>query len=205
MVSHIISWVSSNKNKIRALTGYSLKRQLGNGAWGVVYRTNKPNIVLKVTAHREEAKTVANIIRLRQKGIVLPGIANFISVAHFWVKSTDAYISGSARQSLFFIVREYLGKCSKDFDSSKVADVWTGKKNNQYKKDIVKLTKTMPNLGKTLELLAKNKIYLWDIRQSNMGTALSRSKGRKKGEIVIHDVVAIRPLPRITIKSFGRL
>lgn len=189
------NWLRRNKEKVKLITGYSLGEYLGCGSYGIVYRASDPRMVVKITTHIDEAHTTAMIMRLRRRGISLPGIVNFKSLVCLRTKG---------HRNLFFITREYLDEYYDDclFD---LPGVWTGDDVSlgNYRDYLPKI-KRQPRLVKTLKTLAKYDVYLWDVREENMGRAILPAPNRKKGDLIIHDVVALTGyLPRIKIKGFA--
>jgi len=197
------SWVYQRRKDIKRWTGCSPVNPLGSGSYGTVFKTNNPRLVLKITSHEAEAKTLALIMKLRMDGVELSSIINIRRLIHFKVPSRVAYSwSASDRlENLFFVVRELLEPIKKEFSTwslnSYLSHLTAGDKERYRERMERVLAKDYPDMYKTLGELAKRDIYLWDIRPSNIGL--------RNDQIVIHDVVAAEPLPEVTIPSLGIL
>jgi len=192
-------WFLLNKDLIQSLTGYKVKRWLGSGSYGAVFSTTDPKIAIKVTTHGDEVKTLALVQQLREQGLRLPGIINVHLLAHFQTSRKSVSLWARDKGDFFIIVRELLRPTrSNDFDS------WALNHHMQnmnlfekceYKIMVRSVFSKHRSTRDTILRLAENDIYLWDIRPSNTGM-----RGKS---LVIHDVVAARPLPKVTIPSFG--
>lgn len=192
----IEDWTFDHETLIHKWTGFRIKHLLGSGSFGSVFSTNNDNIAIKVTSHYCEAQTLAFIQKLRSRGMILPGIININSLVHFKDKycNVNRWSSSTREENLFIIVRELLSPLDYDVIPHPLSNTIFNKE--VYERSITNCFDKYPEIKLTLQKLMKKGVYLWDVKQRNVGV-------RKDGAVVIHDVVAEQPLPKLTIPSYG--
>ena len=171
---------------IKKTTGYDIKRYLGQGSYGKVYLTTKPNIVVKITSHHKEAKTFAKIMKLRQKGETLRGIVDVFNVIHFKNFNRD----------FFIIVKEYLKNINIKYQNAPFYALNSYNFNFfKHRLDLFKDIFLMYNTIRRLDIL---NISIWDIRIGNIGM---RGKDPVLFDLASESLSKIK----ITIPSFGSI
>lgn len=82
-------FLKQNREKIENRLGVQIKKLLGGGSFGCVYKTDKPGVAIKIT-HDPYEGWIANKIHELQKKINLPGFVNYHKVER-WVSKVEIY------------------------------------------------------------------------------------------------------------------
>jgi len=154
---YLKNFINNRKDLINKIIGVKPKKILGHGSFGVIYNTNINNIDIKLKRHKNEANVLSRIIELRNKGILLPGIANFNRIIHFKTKRKNItkYKNDFEYIDLFFIIRELLKPIENEkiitHEMPKLSSLYYPQVNlNFYLNEINIIKKILPSLYKTL-------------------------------------------------------
>lgn len=144
-------------------TQISVDRFLGCGGYGHAYRLKHPEgYVLKITRSRGEAAAAWKIKKLRDSGLVLPGVVLIKDVFHI----------RRSRESGYGIIREFVVKRRPIYLPENRATVAIRFKH----------------LFATLNKLCEHGLDLWwDCYCDNLGRTMKRQGGRNRGTVVLMD------------------
>lgn len=192
-----------NYNKlVKEIWGLEIKKILGTGSFGKVYKTDNENLVVKITNHLDEAYTIKNIMNLRKSDKNLfPSVVKLGGIYKIKNNPKNHYES----EYSYLILREYV----KIYKGNSIPEYFENPSEYTYnwKKIYVSQINLLKTFDKilyiTLKELIENDIYLWDIRKKNVGLSIGNAPRRPENSLVIFDVVSINP-ERTEIEMIGK-